>query len=215
MSVSRPVTTAPTIIHPAPPPAPAFDYGVLDLEKAAQLRALVPEIQKAARASIEHVAAIGRHLNAAKEILGHGHFQDWVRAEFALSERTAQNYMKVARVIEENRNIADLLPTLIYRLPEGETAAPSLQSRASTINAAAQTTLRSLDKLFDALPERLFRSAANKYRDRVRNAGEALSVAARSRYGVEQGSWVLEEYRDYFADAYARDGAAETDGDDA
>jgi hypothetical protein len=213
MSVYRPVTTAPTIIHPEPPPAPAFDYGVLDLEKAAQLRALVPEIRRAARASIENVAAVGRHLNAAKELLGHGHFQDWLRAEFALSERTAQNYMKVARVIEENRNIADLRPTLIYQLPKGETNTASWQSRSETVNAAATETLRGLDKLYEALPQRLFRSAENKYRDRVRNGGEALRVAARGRYGAEEANGALEEYRDYFADAFARDVSSGTDGD--
>ena len=46
--------------------------------------------------ALEHAAACGELLNKAKSELGHGNFLPWLKENFAGSERTAQNYMRLA-----------------------------------------------------------------------------------------------------------------------
>jgi len=100
-------------------PAEPFDYGQMDAASAATVRALVPEIRKVYRLAISEVAEVGRHLNTAKNLLRHGLFGEWLKREFGLSERTAQNYMKFALLPEEIRNGADLSLSALYRLSPG------------------------------------------------------------------------------------------------
>jgi hypothetical protein len=64
---------------------------------------------------------IGTYLDGAKVRLPHGQFTDWLNAEFDMSERTAENYMSVARKFaSKSELISDLPPSLLYKL-----AAPS------------------------------------------------------------------------------------------
>jgi Protein of unknown function (DUF3102) len=45
----------------------------------------------------------------AKELLGHGNFMSWLKAEFRWSERTARNYMSLAAHFQgKTANFADL-----------------------------------------------------------------------------------------------------------
>jgi hypothetical protein len=63
----------------------------------------------------------GRDLVRIKEQLGHGRFTAWLDAEFSMSERSAQNYMRAAAVFgSEPEIVAVLPPATVYQL-----AAPS------------------------------------------------------------------------------------------
>lgn len=50
---------------------------------------------------LESVYEIGRRLLWAKEVLGHGHFEAWWEGSLPFSERTIQNYMRVATLFIE------------------------------------------------------------------------------------------------------------------
>jgi len=66
-------------------------------------------VEEAARASAEHARTAGELLLQAKAQVGHGNWLPWVRANCRFSERTAREYMRVARewpVIEGNRQRA-------------------------------------------------------------------------------------------------------------
>jgi hypothetical protein len=69
---------------------------------------------------------IGNRLIDVKERIGHGRFGDWLRAEFEMHERTAQNFMNVARAFK-SETVSDLpfAPKVLYML-----SAPSVPGEA-------------------------------------------------------------------------------------
>jgi Protein of unknown function (DUF3102) len=75
-----------------------FDYNALPTDTANALRERRAEIRGAVKKTAEAVIAIGRNLIAAKRILGHGRFVDWVEMECGFRIRTAQNYMAISRL---------------------------------------------------------------------------------------------------------------------
>lgn len=54
------------------------------------------------------IIEIGRRLNEAKEQLEHGEWLPWLQEKVDFSERSAQNFMRLAREYEKSAEIADL-----------------------------------------------------------------------------------------------------------
>jgi len=70
---------------------------------------LTQKIKKIQGQELEARVQIGLGLSRAKELLAHGQFRPWVRREFRWSERTASNYMELARHYEgKTAKFADL-----------------------------------------------------------------------------------------------------------
>lgn len=101
-----------------------------ELHSGYNYNALKPDIQRevrsAARRIRDHlkraVIDIGRELIAAKDILPHGTFADWVRLEFKMEPRTAQNYMAVASAFGEKcESVSYLPPTTLFALSRKST----------------------------------------------------------------------------------------------
>ena len=62
--------------------------------------------------AVEYAAQAGALLNRAKERVGHGEWEEWVRANCYLAPRTARGYMQLAAVMtrlssEERQTVAD------------------------------------------------------------------------------------------------------------
>ena len=72
------------------------------------------------------IIEVGRELIAAKAEVGHGGWLDWIEGEFGWSERTAENYMLVARKFASVADFSGLTidATALYAL-----AAPSVPQR--------------------------------------------------------------------------------------
>jgi hypothetical protein len=95
-------------------------------------------VEESARAGAEHARHAGELLLQAKEQVGHGNWLPWVKAHCRFSERTAREYMRVARqwpVIDGNRQRAADLSVreairLLSDLGDGEEAAPSTPDNA-------------------------------------------------------------------------------------
>lgn len=68
---------------------------------------------------------VGADLRQIKERLPHGEFGKWLHAEFNMTERTAQNYMAAAALVEKYETVSVLRPKTLYLL-----AAPSTPSDA-------------------------------------------------------------------------------------
>jgi hypothetical protein len=86
-----------------------FDYAVVPAENVAEINKLVSRIKAAHKRHLEAVYEIGADLLRAKELLGHGNFLPWLQAEFRWSDRTANNYMSIARFFQgKSANFADL-----------------------------------------------------------------------------------------------------------
>lgn len=69
--------------------------------------------QQSATEAIDHAIAAGELLIETKKSVGHGSWLSWIQENVEFSERTARNYMRVARAFtkleyEERQRVADL-----------------------------------------------------------------------------------------------------------
>jgi len=106
------MTTALTVI-----PDP-FDYSAIDADTVSDLRAQARRIRKRIGKATQDLIDIGRDLLAAKKnLLDHGDFIKWVESEVGIVRRTAQAYMALAKLADDNgAAIALLPPTTAHRL---------------------------------------------------------------------------------------------------
>lgn len=68
------------------------------------------------------IIEIGLELIAAKQEVGHGGWSDWLKKEFAWSQRTANNFMRVAERFGKLENVCQFKPSTLQTmlaLPEG------------------------------------------------------------------------------------------------
>lgn len=75
-----------------------FDYGSLTAEHAEAARSVADRIKARTAAAILDT---GRDLIAIKSLLDHGQFERWLRAEFGMTPRMAQNYMRAALLVAD------------------------------------------------------------------------------------------------------------------
>jgi hypothetical protein len=108
--------TALTLIKPDM----GFNYGGLDRATEDGARAAAARIKLLVRRTIEDIIQIGQELIDQKKALP-GRFLTWLELEFEMSERSAQNFMRVAeQYAGKSATVADLSPKALYEL-----AAPS------------------------------------------------------------------------------------------
>jgi hypothetical protein len=103
-----------------------FNYDQLEIKLADKVRTAADRIWERVKKTVEDIIEVGNDLLAIKEALDHGQFLPWLKAEFGWSERTAQNFMRVAEQFKSAK-IADLpiQPSAAYYL-----AAPSVPDDA-------------------------------------------------------------------------------------
>lgn len=96
-----------------------FDYSKLDAETAELARLRATEIRYLFKRTVEDICAIGNKLTEMKTLMP-GHFVEWVRAEFEMSERTARNWMGIAREFnpEDVKNVPQKALNLLYAAPD-------------------------------------------------------------------------------------------------
>jgi hypothetical protein len=92
----------------------------------------------AACSALEHACRCGELLTQAKSEVGHGKFLPWLKANFAGSERTAQNYMRLA---SNPQRVADLGCDSIRAAIEALTDRPEPDLEAMTRDARAKMEL--------------------------------------------------------------------------
>ena len=90
-------------------PETFFDYDCVPQESRAEVYELTKSVKDARGRHLAVIVEIGGALRRAKELLGHGNFLPWLKAEFRWSERTARNYMSLAAHFQgKTANFADL-----------------------------------------------------------------------------------------------------------
>jgi len=75
----------------------AFDYSSLDDSTSQFVQQQTLEIKGLFVQTAQGIKEIGQRLIDVKERLGHGNFLSWLEAEFAMSESTAQRFMRVGK----------------------------------------------------------------------------------------------------------------------
>ncbi len=87
------------------------------------IEVITSEILEAKRVGGEAVLAIGRGLIEAKGLLSHGEWLPWLSEKVEFSERSAQNFMRLAREWSNPQTLADLGASkalALLALPESE-----------------------------------------------------------------------------------------------
>jgi DUF3102 family protein len=96
----------------------------------AELPQLVPRIQKHLAAAKANYRAAGLLLIRAKELLPHGVWGQWLKENFALTDRTARLYMELAE--SKSETISEMKASKIRRQPSPVALVPtSRQGRSS------------------------------------------------------------------------------------
>lgn len=86
------------------------------------------------------IIEIGKRLLEAKAQLGHGEWLPWLRDKVDISERSAQNFMRLAREYSKSAEIADLGASkalALLALPESERA--NFVAETHTVNGVEKT----------------------------------------------------------------------------
>ena len=84
------------------------------------IETITGDILEAQRRGGEAVLTIGRCLIEAKDMLPHGEWLPWLAEKVGYSEKTAQNFMRLARAFSNPQAIADL----VMRAGTGPAALP-------------------------------------------------------------------------------------------
>lgn len=154
-------------------PAPA--------ETVRDIEAVTCEILQLKQDLAHNIIDIGKRLIEAKAMLPHGEWLPWLSERVCFSEKTAQNYMRVAREFPNPQALADLGATkalTLLALP------PEERDSFMAENNVVDMTSRELEK-------------AIRERDEARKAAEAAQADARSaeesRAKMEEDMKALEE----------------------
>lgn len=126
------------------------------------IEAITGEILDAQRKGGEAILTIGRCLNEAKDMLPHGEWLPWLAEKVGYSEKTAQNFMRLAREFSNPQALADLGATKALKLlalPQDE------REKFVEDHNVIDMTTRQLEK-------------AIKERDEARKAAEAAKAEA-------------------------------------
>ena len=75
---------------------------------AQEIKAAHEGVQDAARTAAERALEAGHALIEAKTVLGHGQWFPWLKEHVGFSDRTAQLYMRIAKLGLESETVADL-----------------------------------------------------------------------------------------------------------
>ena len=93
-----------------------------------ELKTIAERIRERIRQMTTDIIATGHDLLGVKSKLDHGAFHSWIKIEFGINARTAQNYMRAATWAEDKSElISHLPPSTVYLL-----AAPSTPEEFTT-----------------------------------------------------------------------------------
>lgn len=130
-----------------------FDYESLDIKTSKFIQQQTGEIRGLMRRTAQDIFEIGQKLIQIKEKLGHGRFGTWLSVEFGWTERTAQQFMNVARQFKsENFSDLQLAPSALYVLAAPSTSAKARQEaieRAASGEMITHKTAKVIKKKYD------------------------------------------------------------------
>lgn len=103
-----------------------FDYTAVAAGVRKDLQQFAADIKTMTKRAARDVLDTGKLLLAAKEMLPHGQFQDWVEIEFGMEKHTAERFMNVARQFKSNNlSLLNYATSALYAL-----SAPSVPEEA-------------------------------------------------------------------------------------
>jgi hypothetical protein len=138
-------------------------YDGLDDNIAETVRRSADCIRANQRQTIKSIIEIGEELNKVKGLLGYGRFGEWLAAEFHWTDRTGQNFMRVAVVFGgKSETVSDLPQRTIYRLAAPSTPATLRDEVVARLEAGETLTAEVVNNLIDTARKRPTRSRSAK-----------------------------------------------------
>lgn len=134
-------------------------------EIARPIEVITSEIRFYTQQAGMSIIEIGKRLHEAKICLPHGAWGDWLKNEVHFSERTAQNFMRIAREYQNPQLLADMgnsatKALLLLSLPAEERA--DFVAGAHEINGEAKTVAEMTTKEMEELTRALAAERAEK-----------------------------------------------------
>lgn len=166
-----------------------FDYIIIDPLIAAEARLIAEKIRFRLHTSVTDT---GNDLIAAKSKLPHGSFGAWIRAEFGMSDTTAQNYMNAARFMEgKSTKFGNLPPSAIYALAAPSAPAEVVDKVMAEVEAGTLLSVEAIrERLTAATKARALantvKSAEQIKRDRNNEKRHRLAEQERRRKFMEE-----------------------------
>lgn len=105
-----------------------FDYNLVAEPDRLAVQDAAIDINRKHRRVLTDMIAIGRRLAEVRQLLPHGTFLAWLRAEFDLSQRTAYNMMGAGAVYNDDtrlQRVANLSERAVYLLAAESTPEPA------------------------------------------------------------------------------------------
>jgi hypothetical protein len=147
---------------------------------AADIRALHAGIRRNAEQIARDAIEAGKLLIEAKQALGHGQWEQWLRDNCNLSTRTARRYMALSRSGLKSATVADLgLAAAAKAIAAGEVHTENLLRAHGRLQQSLIEIGRHFAAVHDEIGEEQFRSWAPV--DTGFSAGEALFLAGIAR----------------------------------
>jgi Protein of unknown function (DUF3102) len=102
-----------------------FNYAELPAEVRAPVGASADRIRNLMKRTVDDIISCGHELETIKKLLPHGAFGQWLSAEFGMSERSAERYMRAARWAKGKSDTLTILePAALYLLSAPSTPEP-------------------------------------------------------------------------------------------
>jgi DUF3102 family protein len=177
-----------------------FDYGSLRPEIAEDLRKRTSCIREQVKNTTDAVVWIGHHLSAAKNMLPHGQFVQWVVTGCGFSVRSAQNFIRVAEFTSTREiyaTVAFLPLAMLYALSAKSTPPEVVEEVLARAAARAPVSTAELKRMLREFKHR--------------NREETQSNRCRERASCEPGQVQNEIARANaraIIERFGRDGAA-------
>lgn len=155
------------------------------------------------------IIEIGKRLLEAKQCLPHGKWGDWLKNEAEFSERTAQNFMRIAREYQNPQMLADLgnsasKALLLLSLPPEERE--DFVAEAHEVNGEAKTAAEMTTKEMEDLLGQL--EAEREEKEKLRGQLELFEEEAQRKMDDKVDA-MLAEHEEALESAYSRRDEAE------
>lgn len=125
-----------------------FNYDALEKKPRLIIEKRTGEIKTLMRRSAQDIIDIGEKLIEVKAHLRHGDFTAWLRIEFGWSDRTAQNFMRVAKVFKsENFSPLSFAPSALYLLASSTTPDEARGEAFSRAQAGEEITHKTAEEI--------------------------------------------------------------------
>lgn len=184
-----------------------FNYGGLALNDAMDLKASAERIKVRLKRTADDIIEIGKELIIAKDKCGHGNFENWLQQEFEMTDRTAQNFINVAKKFGDKTETVSLLnATALYAL-----SAPSMPEEVRTeviqrLENGEKIDMAEINRLKKEKAEA--QSQAIAAEEKYQRARRSVEVAQMAKDNAERSQRELENRFDHYVKQNAAEIAA-------